>query len=156
METPISLLGTIKTRGNFRERSVLAMQERKHTGEKMLENPDHPIWQAWESIKANWPGPCTNWDDEPPVEWANAVSELKSEQLVNGIRNLHHFENENGSKSFPPSAGQFHDLCLNNFTWERQCHKMFTSENKLEDLTRKEKNKKTGDDTLSSLRGMFA
>ena len=50
--------------------------------------------------------------------WYAVLGDLTPEQFGNGVRNLVHFADENGNRSFPPNAGQFRDLCLNSFDWE--------------------------------------
>ena len=111
--------------------------------------PDHPIWEAWTQIKSAFPGPTANWEDEPPMIWAYAINELTLEQVQNGIKNLVHH-----GKEFPPSAGQFKDLCIMSFEWETQAHKpidpatLLTKQPTVEDT-------EIGKAALNAMKGMF-
>ena len=84
--------------------------------------------------------------------WAHVLNDLTLEQLGNGIRNLIHHRDAQGRNDFPPNAGQFRDLCLNNFEWERRCHKPIAMENLIEDKTSKEKRKAEGLEKIRALR----
>jgi len=110
---------------------------------------------VWEQIKSFYPGPTANWDHEPPLIWYVTIADLTVEQLITGVKNLVNHTDVRGNNDFPPNAGQFRDLCLTNFDWERKCHKVFTPDNKLENLTKKELAQQTGKDTLSEMKLMF-
>jgi hypothetical protein len=89
--------------------------------------------------------------------WAHVLNDLNLDQVANGVRNLHHFEGRDGSKSFPPSAGEFHDLCLNNFNYERIAHKMaFPNGLPLEDQKAKEKRISVGLTEIEKIKAMMA
>lgn len=83
--------------------------------------------------------------------WAHVLSDLNIGQLANGVKNLIHHRDARGSNDFPPNAGQFRDLCLSNFDWERQCHKEF-SPPALEDHTAKERRRQEGLEQMKKLR----
>lgn len=113
---------------------------------------DHPIWDAWTQIKSAFPGSTVNWEIDPPAIWGHAINDMNHEQVANGIRNLVHFDN-NG---FPPSAGQFRDLCLTNFDWQERAHKLaFESPPVLEDLTAKEKRVEQGLTEIQKIKEMM-
>jgi hypothetical protein len=144
MQTPKTLLTGLKTRGDFRALSERASQERKPTSVSDL--PDHPIWEVWNQIKSAYPGPCANWEDEPPMIWAYAIEGLRPEQVAQGIRNLVSREGD-----FPPSAGQFRDLCLMDMDWEHKQLK-YIEPTGIDDLTAKEKRTAFGVDAIRKLR----
>ena len=79
--------------------------------------------------------------------WVHALRDMDKFELERGVNNLVHREDNH----WPPNAEEFADLCRTSFTWERQCHKEFTPENKLEDLSAKEANKKAGKEFFASL-----
>jgi hypothetical protein len=155
MKTPSQMLGQIQTRGEFRELNALAERESCSADRKASISPDSPIWDAWEAIKAFYPGSTTNWDSEPPMMWAHVLSDLNLEQLATGVKNLVHHRDSRGSNDFPPNAGQFRDLCLTNFDWESQAHRRPVEPAALEDLTAKEKRRQQGLDEIKKLREQF-
>ena len=151
MKTPSQMLGQIQTRGEFRELNALAERESCSADRKASISPDSPIWDAWEAIKAFYPGSTANWDSEPPMMWAHVLFDLNLEQLANGVKNLIHHRDAKGANDFPPNAGQFRDLCLTNFDWERRAHKI-CDVGGIEDLTAKETRIKQGLTELQKLR----
>lgn len=83
--------------------------------------------------------------------WAHVLSDLNFEQLANGVKNLVHHRDAKGCNDFPPNAGQFRDLCLSNFEWERRAHKPCEFAG-IEDLSAKELRIKQGLTELQKLR----
>ncbi len=83
--------------------------------------------------------------------WYAMISDLSEDQLIAGVRNLPHHADSKGRNDFPPNAGQFRDLCLTNFDWERQCHKVYEPELRLEDKTAKEASQKAGREFFANL-----
>ena len=133
-QTPGTLLTGLRTRGDFR-----ALSEHASQGSRLLPDsvtPEHPIWDVWNQIKSAYPGPCANWEVEPPMIWAYAIEGLKPEQLINGVKNL-----TRRDSAFPPSAGEFRDMCLTNYEWETRCHKILRTDNMIEDTTKKEQDR---------------
>ena len=116
---------------------------------------DSPLWDVWESIKAFYPGSTAGWDSEPPMMWAHVLNDLSYDQLANGVKNLIHHRDSRGANDFPPNAGQFRDLCLTNFNWERQCHREFEPDRLLEDHGAKEAAKAAGEKALSEINAMW-
>lgn len=146
MQTPSNLLGSVRTRGDFRELSERAAHERKPMNVSDLP-PEHPVWDVWTQVKSAYPGPTANWDAEPPMIWAFAIDRLKPEQIANGVRNLVRREGD-----FPPSAGQFRDLCLMDMDWEHKRIK-YIEPIGIEDQTTKERRKAEGAEAIRKLRG---
>lgn len=149
MDTPKSVIGQTQTRGEFR-----ALSERAELGSRRaLESlpADSPLWDAWEQIKAFYPGSTAGWDAEPPLMWAHVLSDLTFEQIGQGVKNLIHHADAKGRNDFPPNAGQFRDLCLTNFDWERQCHRIDETI-ALEDKTAHERRCAVGLDRIRSIR----
>lgn len=144
------VLGPIQTRGEFRELSERA-ERGNSLGNGTPLTDDSPLWDVWESIKAFYPGSTANWDSEPPMMWAHVLSDLTYEQLATGVKNLIHHRDAKGANDFPPNAGQFRDLCLTNFEWERAAHKIVEPV-ALENLTAKEQRRQQGLDELKKLR----
>lgn len=140
----------IQTRGEFRALSERAERENRHGLESIP--ADSPLWDAWEQIKAFYPGSTAGWDAEPPLMWAHVLSDLTFEQIGQGVKNLIHHHDSRGRNDFPPNAGQFRDLCLTNFDWERQCHKVFETENLLEDKTAHERRCSEGLERIRKIR----
>lgn len=101
----------------------------------------------WEQVKSAYPGPTANWDAEPPAIWAYAIDGLTGDQVANGVRNLVHHASE-----FPPSAGQFRDLCLTSYTWQTRCHKTIDTSHLIEDTTAKEERCTEGLNAIRALR----
>jgi len=99
--------------------SYQGLRERAEQERRQGLDDNHPIWDVWLQIKSAYPGPTVNWDDEPPMIWAYAIDGLTETQVANGIKNLVHHSSE-----FPPSAGQFKDLCLNNYEWESRAQRI--------------------------------
>jgi hypothetical protein len=151
MKTLDAVLTPIQTRGEFRELSARAEHESSSDSRKLSVAPDSPLWDVWESVKAFYPGSTANWDSEPPMMWAHVLSDLSYGQLATGVKNLIHHRDAKGANDFPPNAGQFRDLCLTNFDWERRAHKVIEPP-ALEDLTAKERRRKQGLAELAKLR----
>jgi len=78
--------------------------------------------------------------------WAYAIEGLKPEQVAQGIRNLVRRESD-----FPPSAGQFRDLCLMDMDWEHKQLK-YIPPTGIEDQTAKEARRMMGMEELKKLR----
>jgi hypothetical protein len=135
-----TLLGPIRTRGEFRALNERAEQGRSRMSVSEL-SPESPIWDAWESLKAAYPGSTAGWDSEPPTVWCALLGDLTGEQLLNGLRNLvRHVDSRGQTSAFPPSAPQFRDLCLTNYAWETAAQRNdFTGCAQIEDLTGREK-----------------
>jgi len=93
----------------LRERAEL---EPKRLSESEIP-PSHRIWEVWNQIKSAYPGPTANWEDEPPQIWAYAIEGMTDNQVKQGIANL-----VSRDSDFPPSAGQFRDLCMMDLEWE--------------------------------------
>lgn len=125
MKAPKDLLTNIKTRGDFRALSERASQESRRDSESLPSN--HPVWDVWNQIKSAYPGPTANWDAEPPMIWAYAIDGLKPEQIAQGIRNLVYRDSE-----FPPSAGQFREMCQMDMDWEHKRLKYYQPDTLLE------------------------
>lgn len=89
--------------------------------------------------------------DEPAIGWIHSLRNMSKDQLIKGMDNLIHRDDNH----WPPNAEEFADLCRTSFTWETQAHKVFTPENKLEDLTAKEANKVLGANTMAAIKDMF-
>lgn len=154
MQAPKDILN-IQTRGDFRALSERASQGSSNGSGSLIDcevPSDHPMWDAWGDIKSTWPGPCANWEVQPPLAWIHAVDGLTREQIGNGVRNLIHFENEKGDKSFPPSAGQFRDLCLYDPDWAHKRLKYIEPLVAIEDQTAKAKRKSEGLYQMRALR----
>lgn len=126
MKTPSDLLTGIQTRGDFRELRERASQERPLTSDSGLP-PQHPIWDVWNQIKSAYPGPTANWEAEPPMIWAYAIDGLSPEQVAQGVRNLVYRDSE-----FPPSAGQFREMCQMDMDWEHKRLKYYQANQLLE------------------------
>mgnify|MGYP003626656860 CR=1 FL=1 len=110
-------LGTAMNRAG----SYQVLRERaEHELQEQQMNSEHPIWDVWVQIKAAFPGPCANWEDEPPLIWAHAINGLTKDQVAAGIRNL-----TASSSGFPPSAGEFRELCADTGSWERRAQTPF-------------------------------
>lgn len=112
--------------------------------------PDHPIWDVW-AILADQYGAQWTHGSEPSMGWVYALRDMTGDQLRQGVDNLVHREDS----KWPPNAQEFADLCLTSFTWERAAHKIWSPENKLEDLTKREANQEAGNQALSSMMAMF-
>jgi len=82
--------------------------------------------------------------------WAHAIDDLKPEQVANGVKNLTRREG-----AFPPSAGEFRDMCLTNYEWETRCHKILPTDNMIEDITGKEKRRAEGLEKIRALKQQF-
>ena len=80
-------------------------------------SPDHPIWEMWLRLTEYYGSAFTH-EPEPTATWIYHLQDLSAEQIGNGIRNLIHHDSE-----FAPNPGQFKDLCLADFDWERRAHK---------------------------------
>jgi hypothetical protein len=145
METPLSLLSPIQTRGDFRK---LNSQD-KNTRSSSLP-PEHPIWGAWLILMDKYGAQWTQ-GGEPSMGWVHSLRDMTKFELEKGIDNLVHRDDNH----WPPNAEEFASLCRNSYTWQTQCHKIFKPENKLENLTAKEKNNKIGQDTFKNIRDMF-
>jgi hypothetical protein len=79
--------------------------------------------------------------------WVYLLQDLSPEELRMGVDNLIHREDNH----WPPNAQEFADLCKTSYSWQRQCHKVWSPDNKLENLTAKEANKKAGQEFFASL-----
>jgi len=77
--------------------------------------------------------------------WAYAIDGLKPEQIAQGIKNLARRDSE-----FPPSCGQFRDLCLMDLDWEHKQLKYMPPAG-IEDLTEKEQRKALGLESIRRL-----
>jgi hypothetical protein len=78
--------------------------------------------------------------------WAYAIEGLKPEQVAQGIKNLVRREGD-----FPPSCGQFRDLCLMDMDWEhKRLH--YVPPAGIEDQTGKEKRRLAGMEEIRKLR----
>lgn len=84
--------------------------------------------------------------------WYVTIADLAPEKIANGVRNLQHHKDKDGRNEYPPNAGQFRDLCINNFDWERQCHKEMDRSTLLENTTGKEKRAAEGLANIRKLR----
>jgi len=78
--------------------------------------------------------------------WAYAIDGLKPEQIAQGIKNLARRDSE-----FPPSCGQFRDLCLMDMDWEHKQLK-YIAPTGIEDQTAKAAQRANGIDQLRKLR----
>ena len=136
MQTPKAILGTVATRGEFRQVIESAKHENRPGGELP---PDHPLWDVW-AIMADQYGSQWTHGAEPNMGWVYALRDMTAEQLRKGVDNLVHRDNN----KWPPNAQEFADLCQTSFTWERACHKVWQPERRLEDLTAKEVNREMG------------
>lgn len=79
--------------------------------------------------------------------WAYAIDGLTGDQVANGVRNLIRRDSE-----FPPSAGQFRELCLTDMEWEHRRLK-YVEPIGIEDATAKERRRLEGIEAIRKLRG---
>jgi hypothetical protein len=78
--------------------------------------------------------------------WAYAIEGMTPAQIANGVKNLVRRESD-----FPPSAGQFRDLCLMDMDWEHKQLK-YIAPMGIEDQTAKAKRAAEGLDAIRNLR----
>jgi len=78
--------------------------------------------------------------------WAYAIEGMTPTQIANGVKNLVRRESD-----FPPSAGQFRDLCLMDMDWEHKQLKYIPPIG-IEDQTAKAKRTAEGLDAIRALR----
>ena len=88
----------------------------------------------------------SQYGEEPTATWAHVLIDLTPQDYIKGMELLKHRDS-----SFPPNPGEFLEMIGNDSGWERQCHKVFTPVNKLEDLSAKEANKKAGQEFFAGL-----
>jgi hypothetical protein len=91
--------------------------------------------------------------DEPNDTWIRGLDGLSNKQFGVGLRAL-----LDRAETWPPNLVEFRQLCTgkDSHDWERQSHKHYAPpERQLEDITGKENNKKTADETLGNLKGLF-
>ena len=148
MKTP-KQLAELKTRGDFRRLNEQSQQEQQRLTASELPT-DHPIWDMWLIMMSKYGAQWTH-GDEPAIGWIHSLRNMSKDQLIKGMDNLIHRDDNH----WPPNAEEFADLCRTSFTWETQAHKVFTPENKLEDLTAKEANKVLGANTMAAIKDMF-
>jgi hypothetical protein len=139
-------LDALATRGDARK----LMESGRHENEPEIElTPDHPIWEAWLRLTEYY-GAAFTYGDEPSATWIYNLQNLSADQIGNGIRNLAHHES-----AFPPNPGQFKDLCLCDYGWERRGHKVIDTSNMIENKTAKEKRKAEGLDHIHSIQDLM-
>lgn len=143
MQKPTDILNPIKTRGDFRQLSERSKQEQPLLSELP---PDHPIWDLWLIMMGKYGAQWTH-GDEPNMGWIHALRDMHQEELMKGVNNLVHREDNH----WPPNAEEFADLCRTSFTWETQAHRV-VEHAQLEDLTAKEKRQAAGIEAIRKLR----
>ena len=109
------------------------------------------MWELWDRLTEYYGSAfLSQYGEEPNATWAFELEGLNEEQFRRGFELL-----KTRESAFPPNPGEFINLISQDCQWERRCHKVWTPENKLENLTSKEANKKIGNEALSTMKGLF-
>jgi len=86
--------------------------------------------------------------DSPTDTWIRGLDDITAEQLGSGLRALLH-----RAEKWPPNLIEFRNLCKNYDPggWERQAHKIYEPERRLENKTSKEASQEAGAEFFKGL-----
>ncbi len=92
--------------------------------------------------------------DEPNNTWSIALSALKPEQIATGLERMR----DNG-KPFPPTLPEFMGWCRGYedgvTARDKEAHKLWQPEKRIEDIGVKERNQTIGTATLAEMKELF-
>lgn len=110
-------------------------------------------WRLWERMTEIYGHRWTSsYGEEPNGAWCGVLASLTGDQVKHGLNAL-----LNSTDPWPPTAIQFRQLCTGDdgLSWERQSHRIYEPDRRLEDLSAKERARVAADNALSDMRAML-
>jgi hypothetical protein len=140
MQTPNDMLGTIKTRSDFRQ----AIKS-----EPPLQSVTPVMDDLWLALSDAYGSAfVTQFGDSPNPSWMAGLGQYSPSEIRRGFDMVL----KSGSDYAPNLSSLVR--CIDS-TKPQRCHKIFTPENKLVDMSSQEENKKIGASALFAMKGMF-
>jgi hypothetical protein len=114
MKTPDTIMGEVRTRGDFRQLSASALSDVKRQSDTPDLPDGHPLWELWESMTEFYGAAfLSQYGDRPTWAWLEALQDLSVADYGTGMAAL-----KNRTSSFPPNPGEFRAMA--GVSWEHR------------------------------------